>query len=282
MRVTAILTAAERKRQDRSVHRAEERRRRAKMMRVCGPTCPHSSVWTHASAVQAPKRLINKRKLAILTSNGIPLGECRTTNLSAGIFFAVLGMLGFSGTLVATRAAVFDFSPLDITSARIVMAGLLGAIFLVLSRQTRFPERRLVLPIIVMGIGLAVGYPFFLALALEEVPAVHGAVVTGLAPAATAIIAVVRTGERPSMAFWIASFVGFCAVFYFVYDAGGGHLSLSDGWLLLGMLSLGVAYVEGGRVSREIGGTVTLSWAMLFLTPAATVPLFESDSKVYV
>ena len=78
MRVTAILTAAERKRQDRSVHRAEERRRRAKMMRVCGPTCPHSSVWAHASAVQAPKRLINKRKLAILTSNGMPLGECRT------------------------------------------------------------------------------------------------------------------------------------------------------------------------------------------------------------
>ena len=77
MRVTAILTATERKRQDRSVHRAEERRRRAKMMRVCGPTCPHSSVWAHASAVQAPKRLINKRKLAILTSNGMPLGECR-------------------------------------------------------------------------------------------------------------------------------------------------------------------------------------------------------------
>ena len=40
MRVTAILTAAERKRQDRSVHRAEERRRRAKMMRVCGPDLP--------------------------------------------------------------------------------------------------------------------------------------------------------------------------------------------------------------------------------------------------
>ena len=82
MRVTAILTAAERKRQDRSVHRAEERRRRAKMMRVCGPTCPHSSVWAHASAVQAPKRLINKRKLAILTSNGMPLGECRLIYLA--------------------------------------------------------------------------------------------------------------------------------------------------------------------------------------------------------
>ncbi|AEI94835.1 MULTISPECIES: DMT family transporter [Roseobacter] len=206
--------------------------------------------------------------------------NAQSTNLSAGIFFGVLGMLGFSGTLVATRTAVFDFSPLDITSARIVMAGLLGAIFLVLSRQTRFPERRFVLPIIVMGLGLAVGYPFFLALALEKVPAVHGAVVTGLAPAATAIIAVVRTGERPSIAFWTASIVGFCAVFYFAYDAGGGHLSLSDGWLLLGMLSLGVAYVEGGRVSREIGGTATLSWAMLFLTPAAIVPLLVRAREI--
>ncbi len=78
MRVTAILTAAERKRQDGSVHRAEKRRRWARMMRVCGPACPNSSVWAHASAVQSPKRLISKRNQAILTSNGRPLGECRT------------------------------------------------------------------------------------------------------------------------------------------------------------------------------------------------------------
>ena len=189
-------------------------------------------------------------------------------------------MLGFSGTLVTTRVAVADLTPLDITCARIVMAGMLGAAFLILTDQRAPPERRFLMPILVMGLGLAVGYPFFLALALETVPAVHGAVVTGLAPAATAVIAVLRTGERPPLPFWIACVTGFCAVLYFAYDAGGGHLSLADGWLFLGMLSLGIAYVEGGRVSRALGGAVTLSWAMLFLMPIAAVPLVFRVSEI--
>ncbi|MCG8491586.1 MAG: DMT family transporter [Sneathiellales bacterium] len=195
------------------------------------------------------------------------------TDRSAGVFFGILGMLGFSGTLVTTRLAVADFTPLDITCARIVIAGVLGAIYLFLTHQWKLPERRFLLSILVMGLGLAVGYPFFLALALETVPAVHGAVVTGLAPASTAIIAVLRTGERPPLQFWIACLAGFCAILYFAYDAGGGHLSLADGWLFLGMLSLGIAYVEGSRVSRELGSSVTLSWAMLFLTPLAILPV---------
>ncbi len=182
-------------------------------------------------------------------------------------------MLGFSGTLVATRVAVADVSPFDITLARIVMAGVLGAAFLVFARQGVKPGRRHLLPLVIMGLGLAVGYPFFLAMALGTVPAVHGAVVTGLAPAATAIIAVVRAGERPPLPFWIACATGFCAVLYFAYDEGGGHLSFADAWLFLGMLSLGIAYVEGGRVSRELGGTAALSWAMVFLTPVAAVLL---------
>lgn len=186
---------------------------------------------------------------------------------SAGVLWGILGMLCFSGTLAATRVAVSDFSPFDITLMRIVIAGLLGAAFLVMSKHSVRPRREHLVPLLIMGLGTAVGYPFFLAMALETVPAVHGAVVTGLAPAATAIIAVMRAQERPSWPFWIACITGFCAVLYFAYVQGGGHLSLADGWLFLGMLSLGIAYVEGGLVSRELGGTTALCWAIVFLTP---------------
>ncbi|MCZ6606110.1 MAG: DMT family transporter [Alphaproteobacteria bacterium] len=195
---------------------------------------------------------------------------------SDGILFGVLGMLGFSGTLVATRVAVFDFSPLTITSGRIVIAAALAAVTLVLTGKMRLPERRFIPGLLWMGLGLAVGFPFFLALALETVPAMHGAVVIGLAPAATAVIAYVRTRERPPIGFWFASAVGFAGVFYFAVDAGGGHISLADGWLLLALLSVGSAYVEGGRVSGALGGTTALSWAMLFLAPGASIPLIWS------
>jgi len=59
--VTAILTETERMRWDRSVHRAEELRRSARMIRFCGPPCQHSSVLAHACAAQGLKRLIGKR-----------------------------------------------------------------------------------------------------------------------------------------------------------------------------------------------------------------------------
>ncbi|MEW5425263.1 EamA family transporter, partial [Amorphus sp. 3PC139-8] len=107
--------------------------------------------------------------------------------LSTGVAFGFFGMLGFSGTLVATRAAVADFSPLSITCARIVIAGVLGAVYLSAVRGWTLPRRDLLPSLLVMGLGLAVGYPFFIALALESVPSVHGAVVAGLTPAATAI-----------------------------------------------------------------------------------------------
>ncbi|MET1412029.1 DMT family transporter [Roseibium sp. HPY-6] len=192
---------------------------------------------------------------------------------SLGVILGVLGMLCFSGTLVATRVAVTDFTPIDITLVRIVIAGLLGTAFLLLSKGCIRPQSEHMLSLLIMGLGTAVGYPFFLALALETVPAVHGAVVTGLAPAATAIVAVLRAGERPTWVFWIACLTGFCAVLYFAYDEGGGHLSLADGWLVLGMLCLGISYVEGGLVSRKLGGLRAFCWAMVPLMPIAIVLL---------
>ncbi len=199
---------------------------------------------------------------------------------SDGVLFGTLGMLGFSGTLVATRAAVADFSPLTITSGRIVISALLAAITLLLMGKMRLPERRFILSLLWMGLGLAVGFPFFLALALESVPAAHGAVAIGLAPAATAIFSFARTGERPPIGFWIASAIGFAGVFYFALDAGGGHLSLADGWLFLAIVFVGSAYVEGGRISGEMGGMAALSWAMLFLAPAASVQLIWSVQDI--
>ena len=195
---------------------------------------------------------------------------------TAGVLFGLIGMLGFSGTLAATRAAVIDLSPMTITSARIVIASALALVTLLYMGKLKLPDRQLIVPILLMGSGLAVGFPFFIALALETVPAVHGAVAIGLAPATTAIIAYFRLGDRPKPAFWIASTIGFAGVFYYALDAGGGNLFLADLWLLFALLSVGFAYVEGGRVSNELGGTVTLCWAMLMLSPAAIVILVWS------
>ena len=193
-----------------------------------------------------------------------------------GVALGSLGMLAFSGTLPATRLAVPAFGPTVLTCSRIVIAAILGTILLACRRGGRLPRRGHLPGIVWTGLGLAVGYPFFLALAMARVPSAHGAVVVGLAPAATAVLAVLRTGERPRLPFWLGCSAGTLAVVMFAITEGGGRLELADGWLVAAMLSVGVAYVEGGRVSRELGGSVTLCWAMIFLSPFAAALLLAS------
>jgi len=77
MCVTAIQTETERKRQDKSVHRAEKRRRWAGMMQVCGPTCPHSGVLAHSSPARGTKHLIRWQPQAKIMPDCGPLGEFR-------------------------------------------------------------------------------------------------------------------------------------------------------------------------------------------------------------
>ena len=184
-----------------------------------------------------------------------------------------LGLLAFSGTLPATRIAVPVFGPTILTCGRIEIAAVLGAATFAVSRRVRLPMFRQLPGILWTGLGLAVGYPFFVALALEQAPAAHASVVIGLAPAATAIIATLRTGERPTKRFWIGCVAGVTAIALFAFQQGGGRIGLGDAWLLAAMLSVGIAYVEGGRVSRELGGAATLCWAMILLAPFAAIPL---------
>ena len=208
-----------------------------------------------------------------MNADPTPCGKAPSTRWRDGILAGGLGVLAFSGTLPATRAAVPFFGPAIITGVRIEIAAMLGVLVLVLTRRWRFPSRRHWPGIVWAGLGLAVFYPLFIALALERVPSAHGAVVIGLAPAATAMITVVRAHERPPLRFWLACLLGTGAVVVFIASQGGGAVDRADGWLLLAMLGVGLAYVEGGRVSRALGGTTTLCWAMIALAPAVAVPL---------
>jgi drug/metabolite transporter (DMT)-like permease len=150
-----------------------------------------------------------------------PLAGRRWTD---GVLPGSIGVLCFSGTAAATRVADPVFGPYAITSARIVIAAMLGAITLTVIGQRRWPGRGHVPGLLAGGLGTAVGYPLFLAIAVGKVPAYHGAVVIGLVPAATAMSAMIRTGDRPAPLFWLACLTGLATVIAFAVVQGGGRL----------------------------------------------------------
>jgi drug/metabolite transporter (DMT)-like permease len=192
---------------------------------------------------------------------------------SAGVAWGTAGVLCFSGTAPATRVAAPAFGPETLTFARILIAALLAAAALTLTRDPRRPSRADLPPLAVMGLGLAVGFPLLLAIAVERVPAAHGAVVIGVVPAATAALSVIRTDERPPARFWLGCAGGLAAVLMFAISQGGGRLQPADLWLLAAVASCAVGYVEGGRLAQRTGALPALCWAMILLAPLALVGL---------
>jgi drug/metabolite transporter (DMT)-like permease len=183
-----------------------------------------------------------------------------------------VGVLSFSLTLPFTRIAVGTLDPLFVGAGRAVVAALLAVIVLAVTR-TRPPARHLWPRIAIVSGGVVLGFPFLTSFALQTAPAGHGAVVIGLLPAATAVVAVIRGRERPSRMFWVASLAGAGAVVAFtVISSGGfGSVHLSDLLLLAAVVAAAFGYAEGGLLSREIGSWQVICWALLLAAPVMIV-----------
>ena len=198
-----------------------------------------------------------------------------------GLWLGLLGVTIFALTLPMTRLAVGDSStpqlpPGFVTFGRAAVAGGLSLLYLWWLRH----RQRLVVPrprewalLGFTALGVVLGFPLGLAMALREVPSTHAAVVTGLLPLATACVAALWMRQRPSLAFWLLSLLGTALVLGFMaWRAGGLHLSRADGWLLLAMASASLGYVGGARLTQRLSAEQVICWVLLMTLPA-TLPL---------
>ena len=192
---------------------------------------------------------------------------------TAGWGSGLLGVVIFSGSLPATRVAVGGFSPLFLTSARAVIAALLGLALLWALRQKR-PDRADLGSLAIVALGVVVGFPLFTALALQHITSAHSIVFIGLLPLCTAIFGVFRGGERPRAAFWLFSILGGLLVAGFALANSGSASLTGDLLMVAAILLCGLGYAEGAALSRRLGGWQVISWALLLsLPPMAAIAL---------
>ena len=181
-----------------------------------------------------------------------------------------LGVLIFSGSLPATRAAVADFDPVFLTVARAAIAAILAGLMLAAFRQPR-PDRSDIGALVITALGVVIGFPLLTALALQHITAAHSIVFVGLLPLATATFAVMRSGERPRPAFWLFSGLGSALVVGFAVSQGITVAPLGDLLMLAAILACGLGYAEGARLSRTLGGWQVISWALVISLPVMVV-----------
>jgi drug/metabolite transporter (DMT)-like permease len=184
------------------------------------------------------------------------------------VALGLLGVLGFSFTLPATRVAVDGLDPVFIGIGRAAVAAVPAALLLAAWGE-RWPDRRTAARLAVVALGVVFGFPLLSALALRSLTSAHSAVIVGLTPAATAVMAVARAGERPSPRFWVASAAGLAAVMAFAVSQGAGAPAGADLLVLGAVATVAVGYAEGADLARTMGGSRVICWALVLSFPLA-------------
>lgn len=193
-------------------------------------------------------------------------------NETIGLIYGFLGVLGFSGTLPATRIAVTNFDPTFVGLGRALVAAAFAIVLLRLTRQP-IPHSQYWGNLGIIVGGVIIGFPLLSAWAMQQLPASHGAIVTGILPLATAIVAALRMGEKPSIGFWIASFFGSMTIVGFALIEGNGSIKFADIVLMLAVIAAAFGYAEGGKLAKILGGWQVICWALVFSVPILIIPV---------
>jgi drug/metabolite transporter (DMT)-like permease len=136
-----------------------------------------------------------------------------------------------------------------------------------LAFREKRPSRGDLASLVIVALGVVVGFPLLTALALQHITSAHSIVFIGLLPLSTAIFGVLRGGERPKPAFWIFSALGSALVAGFALMQGLTASPVGDALMLAAIIVCGLGYAEGARLSRTLGGWQVISWALVLSLP---------------
>ncbi|MGP3218366.1 DMT family transporter [Serratia bockelmannii] len=193
----------------------------------------------------------------------------------SGWLNGLMGVLIFSGSLPATRVAVLDMDPFFLTFLRASIAGMLAVILIYSFREKR-PQASQIVSLIIVSLGVIIGFPLLTAMALQHVTSAHSIVFLGLLPLTTAIFGVMRGGEHPRIAFWIFSVLGSLLVMGFALSQSAVVSPTGDLLMLAAVLACGLGYAEGAKLTRVLGGWQVISWSLTLSLPFMLIASFTT------
>jgi drug/metabolite transporter (DMT)-like permease len=155
------------------------------------------------------------------------------------------------------------------------VAGVLSVVYLLLTRSP-LPRGRQWRALGFTACCVVVGFPLFLALGLRHVESVHAAVVTGILPLVTAVVASLWLRQRPSTGFWVCAVAGSALVAAFmVLRAGRPGLRRAVGRHVPAdrHASAACGYVSGGQLTTaKLGAERVICWVLVISLPL-TLPV---------
>lgn len=192
-----------------------------------------------------------------------------------GLLLGFVGVACFSLTLPTTLVAVRYFDPIFVALGRAIVAGVLSLVLLLVTRQT-WPRGSEWWRLIVVSLGVVVGFPILSSYAMKSLPASQGAIVTGLIPLCTAAFGAYRAKQNMPWLFWVSALAGSSAVVIFSLASGGWNIRTEHAILLLAVIVTSISYTEGAILAKTLGSWQVICWTLVVSLPFLVAPVVWS------
>ena len=200
---------------------------------------------------------------------------------STGLLLGFIAVAMFGLTLPVTRFISPYFEPVFIGLGRASLACVVAAVLLLVFRVP-LPSFVQAKRLLIVALGVVIGFPVLTAWAMQSLHASHGGVVLGILPLATAAASRLVSDERPSLGFWLVGIVGSLMVISYSLLQGGGTFLLADFALFAAVISAALGYAVGGKLAKEMAGWQVICWALVIVFPIIIVPtLYYLPSEIH-
>ena len=181
---------------------------------------------------------------------------------------ALLAVVLWGGSPIATKLVVADLDPFAVGALRTLIAAVPAAAILAFGR--------LALPASASGRWLLavssfsgfVVFPLLFSFALQLTSGSHGGLALAILPITTALIAALFERRLPRRRWWLGAAVALAGTLLLVdrrFGLSGPGASLEgDLLVLLSCLAASAGYVAGGRAAREVGTLSVTFWGLAF------------------
>ncbi len=186
----------------------------------------------------------------------------------AAIFLiALLAVILWGDSPIATKLVVADLDPLAVGALRSLIGAVPAAVILAFGRLAfpRSASGRWLLA--VSSLSGFVVFPLLFSLALKLTSGSHGGLALALLPITTALIAAIFERRLPHLRWWLGAAVALAGTLLLVdrrfgLSSPGASLE-GDLLVLFSCLAASAGYVAGGRVAREVGAASVTFWGLV-------------------
>jgi len=195
-----------------------------------------------------------------------------------GLGLGMLAIACFSVTLPVTRIGVTQIDPTVFGLGRSLLV-LIPALLTLWWLRLPLPNRTQMKGLIIVALGVVIGFPWLSALAMESVSGAQAGIIVAVLPLFTAVAGAVLARQRPSLGFWLVGLLGSVLVLWFVWDESRGGISQGDLILLLASMFCAVGYAAGGQLAKEIGSIAVICWALVLSAPISVLILVSMSPE---